>query len=86
MPLKGECSDVKNKYEIGITYSIGAVQAIDVQLLIFLLAGRRLRLRRSASAARRRECRHAAMYTPSGGHPRTNHQLQPGQRHFTQYS
>lgn len=48
------------------THSISAIQAIDVQFLIFLLAGRRLALRRSASAARRWECRHAAMYTPSG--------------------
>lgn len=61
------------------TYSVGAVQTIDVQLLIFLLAGRRLALRRSSSAARRRECRHAAMYTPSGEHPLTDHQLQPMQ-------
>lgn len=61
---------------MGGTYSVGAVQAIDVQFLILLLAGRRLALRRSASAARRRECRHAAMYTPSGGYPLTDHQLQ----------
>lgn len=70
---------VKHKRNRCSTYPVGAVQAIDVQLLISLLAGRRLALRRSASAARRRECRHAAMYTPSGGHPRSDHQLQLAQ-------
>lgn len=65
------------------TYFIDAVQAIDVQFLILLFAGRRLALRRSASAARRRECRHAAMYTPSGEHPLSDHQLQAISRHVT---
>lgn len=45
--------DPKNMDQEQYTYSVGAVQAIDVQLLISLFAGRRLALRRSTSAARR---------------------------------